>query len=282
MNTQNLSYAVSGIYAEGFFRWESEDRKIEVYLQSSAAQVIERDALRSNGEIAAGVLLGNVKEGVQTTFTIEDYDAFTPDCTAIDSSVSGNRFPTQAEECSNGRKRAMSILGLYRTCGGERATIGTVDLMALDAKLSPESVRYCIEPAHLRFQMSKSPILNRFEPQIIFESQPVSSEGNSRPKIMSAADKDRDRCANSADRISSTRKITSIHHNECNLPKVLLLIESEPHQRMKCALWSKMEKSNTSGPRYPSIAPNFPSLRLRQSKFRESSLFRCLAVQLPP
>jgi hypothetical protein len=237
VNTQDLSYVVSGIYAEGFFRWESEDRKIEVYLQFSAAQLIERDSLHSNGKIVAGVLLGNVKEGVQTTFTIEDYDAFTPDCSVVDSLVSGNRLPSEAEECSNGRKRAMSILGLYRTCGGERATIGTVDLMALDAKLSPESVRYCIEPAHLRFQMSKSPILNRFEPQIIFESQPVSSEGNPRSKIRSAADKDGIDAQTVPIESRVARKVTSIHHNECDPPKVLLLIESEPHQRMKCALY---------------------------------------------
>jgi hypothetical protein len=238
VNTQNLSYVVSGVYAEGFFRWESEDRKIEVYLQSSAAELIERDALRSNGKIAAGVLLGNVKEGVQTTFTIEDYDAFTPDRTVVDSSVSGNRLSSEAAERSNGRKRSMSILGLYRSCGGEQATIGSVDLMALDAKLSPESARYCIEPAHLRFQMSKSPILNRFEPQIVVESQPVSSEANSRSKIMSAADKDGVDARTAPIESRVARKVTSIHHDECDPPKVLLLIESEPHQRTKYALFA--------------------------------------------
>jgi len=237
VNTQNLSYVVSGVYAEGFFRWESEDRKIEVYLQSSAAELIERDSLRSNGKIVAGVLLGNVKEGVQTTFTIEDYDAFTPDCTVVDSPASGNRLPSEAEERSYGRKRSMSVLGLYRTCAGERATVGTVDLMALDAKLSPESARYCLEPAHLRFQMSKSPILNRFEPQIILESQPASSEANSRSKLISPADKDRIDARTAPIESRVARKVTSIHHDECDPPKVLLLIESEPHQRMKCALF---------------------------------------------
>jgi hypothetical protein len=237
VNTQNLSYVVPGIYAEGFFRWESEDRKIEVYLQSSAAELIERDSLHSNGKIVSGVLLGNVKEGVQTTFTIEDYDAFSPDCTVVDSPVSGNRLHSEAEERSYGRKRSMSILGLYRTCVGERATISTVDFMALDAKLSPESARYCIEPAHLRFQMSKSPILNRFEPQNIFESQPMPSEAKYRPKIIGAADKDRIDAGTAPIESRTARKVTSIHHDECDPPKVLLLIEIEPHQRMKCALF---------------------------------------------
>lgn len=233
MNTLNLSYVVSGVYAEGFFRWESEDRKIEVYLQSSAAQLIERDALRSNGNIAAGVLLGNVKEGVQTTFTIEDYDAFTADDTVVDSPVSG---ASKKEDHSYGRKRSMCILGLYRTCGGERATIGTVDLMALDARLSPASARYSIEPAHLRFQMSKSPILNRFE-QTIFESQPVSCEANCRSKDQGAPDQDSIDARTAPIKSRATRKITSIHHDEGDPPKVLLLVESEPHQRMKCTLF---------------------------------------------
>jgi hypothetical protein len=236
MNTQNLSYIVSGVYAEGFFRWESEDRKVEVYLQSSAAQLIERESLRSNGKIIAGVLLGNVKEGAQTTFTIEDYDAFTPDDAVGDSPVSGNRVPSEKEVRTNGRKRSMSMLGLYRTCGGERATIGTIDLMALDARLSPESARYCIEPAHLRFQMSKSPILKRFQ-EINFESQPVTSEADCRSKIKGAPDNDRIDARTPAIKSRGTRKITSIHHDECDPPKVLLLVESEPHQRMKCALF---------------------------------------------
>ena len=272
MNTQNLSYVVSGIYAEGFFRWASEDRKIEVYLQSSAAELIESDALRSNGKIAAGVLLGNVKEGVQSTFTIEDYDAFTRDCTVVDSSVSGNGLSSEAAERSNGRKRSMSLLGLYRTCGGERATIGSVDLMALEAKLSPESARYCLEPAHLRFQMSKSPILNRFEPQIICESQPVPSEANSQSKIMSAADKDGVAARTAPIESRVARKVTSVHHHECDPPKVLLLIESEPHQRTKCALfvvkngevqyeWLPVPLDRTEFSKRKAVAKQVPSIQ---------------------
>lgn len=236
MNTQNLSYVVSGVYAEGFFRWESEDRKVEVYLQASAAQLIERVSLGSNGKIVAGVLLGNVKEGVQTTFTIEDFDAFIPEHTAVDSPVSDNRMPSEREDGSYARKRSMSILGLCRTCDGERATIGTVDLMALDVRLSPESARYCLEPAHLRFQMSKSPILNRFE-QIIFESQTGSSEANSRSKIKGTTTKDAidARTVPIGSRVS--RQISGIPHHECDPPKVLLLIENKPHQRMKCVLF---------------------------------------------
>jgi hypothetical protein len=178
-----------------------------------------------------------VKEGAQTTFTIEHCDAFTPDRTVVDSAASNRRLSSEEEERSYRRKRSMSILGLYRTCDGQRATIGTVDLMALDAKLSPESAHYCLEPAHLRFQMSKSPILNRFEPQIIFESQPGSSEANSRSKIISKPDQDRLNAPPAPLESRVTRKITSIHHDECDPPKVLLLIESEPRQRTKCALF---------------------------------------------
>jgi hypothetical protein len=237
VNTQNLSYVVSGVYVEGFFRWQSEDRKVEVYLESSAAQLIERDSLHSNGKIVAGVLLGNVKEGLQTTFTVESYDAFTSDDTVVESRSNGDQLRSEPEVRSNRRKRSMAILGLYRTCGGERATIGTVDLMALEARLSPESARYCIEPAHVRFQMCKSPILNRFEPQTVFESQPVSCKPNSRSEIIEAAKQDKidKRIAPIESRV--TRKITSIYHDECEPAKVLLLIQSEPHQQTKWALF---------------------------------------------
>jgi hypothetical protein len=166
----------------------------------------------------------------------------------------------------------MSILGLYRTGGGERATIGTVDLMALDARLSPESARYCIEPAHLRFQMSKSPILNRFEPQIIFESQPVSCEADSRSKIMSATDQDKIDTRTAPIESRATRKVTSIHHDECDPSKVLLLIESEPRQRMKCALfvvkngevqyeWPPVHLDRTEFPKPKAVAKQVSRIR---------------------
>ena len=137
--SSNPSYAATNAASTSkpigaFFRWEIAGEAVGVHLSLNVIELLERDAARATGKIAAGVLLGRMHHGRELTLIVEHYESATPERGASESPfASAQAVETMLERWRPGRSR-MSVLGFYRSCA-EASALNSTDLSAVQAAL---------------------------------------------------------------------------------------------------------------------------------------------------
>jgi protein TonB len=117
-----------------FFRWEIAGEAVGVHLSLNVIELLERDAAKAAGKVAAGVLLGRMHHGRELTLIAEHYESATPEFGASDSPfANAQAVERMLDRWRPGRSR-MSVLGFYRSCA-EETVLNATDLSAVQATL---------------------------------------------------------------------------------------------------------------------------------------------------